>query len=159
MQLHSHHTYPLGSTPFRIKVQCLTLKIPHTNWGCYIDPRPHWFWKTMDEREVSRRDLIGYALHTMKCNAFIPFSQEHIEDGVHLRMDHISHDCVGHTLSHTYHDGRFFPTTYLILDRVSLILEELAFQNPIKCKDRNFIWEDGSPHERSTRMRRIRRHP
>ena len=25
-------------------------------------PRPHWFWKNMDEREVSRRDLIRDAL-------------------------------------------------------------------------------------------------
>jgi len=41
-----------------------------------LGPRPHWFWKTMDEREVSRRDLIGDALrHTMECNAFLPFSQ------------------------------------------------------------------------------------
>ena len=41
------------------------------------DPRPHWFWKTMDEREVSRRDLIGDALrHTMECNTFLPLSQE-----------------------------------------------------------------------------------
>jgi len=77
----------------------------------------------MDEREVSRRDLIGDALrHTMECNAFLPFSQEQIEDGGHLRMDNIS-------------------------------------QTPIKRKDRNLIWEDGSPHGRSTRIRRRRRHP
>ena len=112
------------------------------------DPRPHWFWKTMDGREVSRRDFIRDALrHTMECNAFLPFSQEQIEDRGHIRMDNISHACVGHPLSHTHHDWRFLPTTYLILDRVSLILEKLTLQNPIKCKDRNFIWEDGPSWE------------
>ena len=114
----------------------------------------------MDEREVSRRDLIGDALRcTMECDVFLPFSQEQIEEGGHLRMDNISHACFGHTLSHTHHDGRVFPTTYLILDRVSLILEKLTFQNPMKCKDKNLIWEDGSPHGRSAKMRRRRRHP
>ena len=73
-------------------------------------------------------------------------------------MDNISHACVGHLLSHTHHDGRFFPTTYLILDRVSLILGKLTFQNPTKCKDKNVIWEDGSPHGRSTKMENGRRH-
>ena len=34
-------------------------------------PRPHWFWKTMDEMEVSRRNLIGDAL---RHNNFLPFS-------------------------------------------------------------------------------------
>ena len=113
----------------------------------------------MDEREVSRRDLIRGALqHTMEFNDFLPFSQEQIEDRGHLRMDNISHAYVGHSLSYTNHDGRFFPTTYLGLDRVSLILEKLTFQNPIKCKDRNLIWEDGSPHGRSTKMENGRRH-
>ena len=74
-------------------------------------------------------------------------------------MDNISHVCVGNSLSHTHHDGGFFPTIYLGLDRVSLILEEVAFQNPMKCKDRNLIWEDASPHGRSTKMRRRRKHP
>ena len=71
-------------------------------------------------------------------------------------MENISHAFVGHSLSHTHHDGRFFPTTYLGLDRVSLILENIAFQNPMKCKD---IWEDGSPHGRSTKTKRRRKHP
>ena len=66
-------------------------------------------------------------------------------------MDNISHACVGHSLSHTHHDGMFFPTIYLGLDRVSLILEKIKFQNPLKYKDKNLIWEDGSPHERSTK--------
>ena len=114
----------------------------------------------MDEREVSRRYLIGDALrYTTGCNDFVPFSQEQIEDGGHLRMDNIFDAYVGHPLSHTHNDGRFFPTTYLILDRVSLILEKRTFQNPMKCKDKNLIWEDGIPHGRSTRMRRRRRHP
>ena len=26
------------------------------------DPEPHWFWKAMDEKKVSLRDLIGSAL-------------------------------------------------------------------------------------------------
>ena len=69
--------------------------------------------QTMDEGEVSRRDLTGDALrHTKGCNDFLPFSQEQIEDGGHLRMDNISHACDGHPLSHTHHDGRFLPTTY-----------------------------------------------
>ena len=62
-------------------------------------------------------------------------------------MDNISHDCVGNFLSHAHHDGRFFPTTYLGLDRVSLILEKFSFQNRMKCKDRNLIWEDGTNHD------------
>ena len=74
-------------------------------------------------------------------------------------MDKISHAYVGHPLIHTHHYGSFFPTTYLILERVSLILEKLTFQNPIKCKDRNLTWEDGSPHGMSTKMRIRRRHP
>ena len=86
------------------------------------------------------------------------FKEDQIDDGGHLRMDNISHACVGHPLSHTHHDGRFLPTTYLILDRVSLILEKFILQNPMQCKIRNLIWEDGSPHGRSDRMRR-RRHP
>ena len=95
----------------------------------------------------------------MGCNEFLPFSQEKIEHEGHLRMDNISHACVGHPLSHTHHDWRFFPTTYLGLDRVSLILEKNAFQHPMKCKDKNFIWEHGSPHGRSTKMKRRGRHP
>ena len=56
-------TFSMSSSQLKEKLLC-------------SDPRPHWFWKTMDEREVSRRDLIGYALrNTMECNAFIPFSQ------------------------------------------------------------------------------------
>ena len=111
------------------------------------DPRPHWLWKTIVERKVSRRDLIRGALqHTMERKDFLPFSQEQIEDGGHLRMDKISHACVGNPLSHTHHDGRFFPTTYLGLYRVSFILEKIAFQNPMKCKDKDLVWEDGSPH-------------
>ena len=72
-------------------------------------------------------------------------------------MDNISHALVGHSLSHTHHDGRFLPTTYLGLDRVSLILEMIAFQNPMKC--RSLIWDDGSPHGRITKMKGGRIHP
>ena len=76
----------------------------------------------------------------MECKDFLPFShlnlhrfkEERIEDGGHIMMDKIYHACVGHSLGHTHHDGRFFPTTYLDLDRVSLILENIAFQNPMK---------------------------
>ena len=104
------------------------------------DPRPHWFWRNIDEREISWRYFIGGALqHTIECNYFLPFSQEQIEDGGHLRMDNISHVCVGHSRSHAHHDGRFFPTTYLGPYRVSLILENNAFQNPMKCKDRDLV--------------------
>ena len=72
-------------------------------------------------------------------------------------MDTISHDCVGHSLSHAHHDGRFFPTTYLDPHRVKLILRKIAFQGPMKCK--KFIWDDGSSHGGSTKMKSGRRHP
>ena len=72
-------------------------------------------------------------------------------------MDNISHDCVGLFLSHAHHDGRFFPTTYLGPYRVKLILGKISFQDPMKC--RNLIWDDGSPHGRSTKMKDERRHP
>ena len=55
--------------------------------------------------------------------------------------------------------GGFFLTIYLGLDRVSLNLEKIAFQNPMKCKDRSLIWEDGSPHGRSTKVKRRRNNP
>ena len=118
------------------------------------NPRPHWFWKTIVEREISWRDFIGSALqHIMECKDFIPFShldlhgfkEEKIDDGGHLRMDNISHVCVGHFLSPTHHDGRFLPTTYLDPYGVKLILEKISFQIPMKCKDKNLIWEDGGP--------------
>ena len=69
----------------------------------------------------------------------------------------LSHDCVGNLLSHAHHDGRFFPTTYLDPHRVKLILGKIAFQDPMRC--RNLIWDDGSPHGRSTKMNDGRRHP
>ena len=74
-------------------------------------------------------------------------------------MDNISHVCVGHFLSHTHHDGRFFPTTYFDPYGIKLILEKIAFQHPVKCKSRNMIWDDGSLHGRSTKMEDGRRHP
>ena len=80
----------------------------------------------------------------------LPFSQEQIVDGGHIRMDNISHDYVGHSLSHAHHDGRFFPTTYLGPHRVKLILGKITFQDPMKC--RNLIWDDGSPHGRCTKI-------
>ena len=87
------------------------------------------------------------------------FKEEQIDDGGHLRMDNISHVCVGHFLSPTHHDGRFFPTTYLGPYGINLILEKISFQYPMKCKDKNLIWEDGSPHGRSTKMEDGRIHP
>ena len=74
-------------------------------------------------------------------------------------MDNISHACVGNSLIPTHHDGRFLPTTYLGPYGIKLILEKNAFQHPMKCKDKNLIWEDGSPHGRSTKMENGRRHP
>ena len=74
-------------------------------------------------------------------------------------MDNISHACVGHSLSPTHHDGRFFTTTYLGPYGIKLIIEKIAFQYPMKCKDRNLIWEDGSLHVRSTKIEDGRRHP
>ena len=128
------------------------------------DPRPLGFWRTMHEEEISRRDFNGGALlHIMECNILqqleevLSFSQEQIEDGGHLWMDNISHDHVGHSLSHSHHNWRFFPTTYLDPHRVKLILGKIAFQGPMRC--RNMIWDDGSPHGRSTNMKGGRRHP
>ena len=72
-------------------------------------------------------------------------------------MDNISHDYVGHSLSHAHHDGRFLPTTYLDPDRVKLILGKIAFQDPMECM--NLTWDDGSPHGRSTKMKDGGRHP
>ena len=71
-------------------------------------------------------------------------------------MDNISHDRVGHSLSHAHHDGRFFPTTYLDPHRAKLILGKIAFQDPMKCN--NMILDDGIPHGRSTKMKDGRRH-
>ena len=87
------------------------------------------------------------------------FKEEQIDDGGHLRMDNISHVYVGHSLCHTHHDGRFFPTTYLGPYGIKLVLEKIAFQNPMKCKGRNLVLEDGNPHRRSTKMEDGRRHP
>ena len=113
-----------------------------------VDPRPHWFWRNIFERGVSWRDIIGGALqHTMECNVSLPFSQEHIEDGEHLRMDNISNAYVGNSLSHAHHDGRFLPTTCLGPYGIKLILDKIAFQNPMKCKDKNLIWEDETNHD------------
>ena len=65
-------------------------------------------------------------------------------------MDNISHDCVGYLLMRTaHHDGRFLPTTYFAPYGINLVIEEIAFQYPMKCKDKNLIWEDGILHWRS----------
>ena len=43
------------------------------------DPEPHWFWKAMDEKKVSLRDLTRGALqHFMKCKVLHQFG----EDGI-----------------------------------------------------------------------------
>ena len=48
------------------------------------DLEPHWFWKAMDEKKVSLRDLIGGALqHFMECKVFYQFG----EDGILQRED------------------------------------------------------------------------
>ena len=73
-------------------------------------------------------------------------------------MDKISHVCVEHFLSPTHHDGRFFPTTYLDPYEINLIIE-VAFQYPMKCKDINLIWEDGSLHGKGTKIESEERHP
>ena len=108
----------------------------------------------MHEEEVSSRDPIKDGLqNSMECKVlqqyeealfFSPldlhgFKEEQIDDGGHIQMDNISHVCVGHFLSHTHHDGRFFPTTYLDPYGVKLILEKIAFQHPMECKSRNLI--------------------
>ena len=76
--------------------------------------------------------------------------REQIDDGGHLRMDNISHVCVGYFLmSPTHHDGIFFPTTYLVPYGIKLVIKKITFQNPLKCKDKNMIWEDGILHWRN----------
>ena len=94
----------------------------------------------------------GALQHFMKYNVLqqfeevLPFSHldlygfkgEKIDDGGHLRMENISHACVGHSLSPKNHDGRFFPTTYLGPYGIKLILGKSAFQYPMKCKVKNF---------------------
>ena len=67
------------------------------------------------------------------------FKEEQIDDGGHLRMDSISHVCVGHLLIRSHHDGIFFPTTYLDPYGVKLILEKITFEHPMKCKNINLI--------------------
>ena len=42
MQLHSHHTYPLGSTPFRIKVQMSNFKNSSHKLGVLQRAFPLW---------------------------------------------------------------------------------------------------------------------
>ena len=74
-------------------------------------------------------------------------------------MDNISHVCVGHFLSHTHHDGRFFPTTYLGPYGIKLNLEKIAFQHPMKCKSRNMIWENDSLPWESAKEGQDGRHP
>ena len=105
------------------------------------DPRPHWFWRTIDEKEISWRDFIrGSLQHIMECKDFLPFShlnihgfkEEQIDDGGHLRMDKNSHVCVGNFLSPTHHVGRFFPTTYLDPYEINLVIEEIEFHYPMK---------------------------
>ena len=74
-------------------------------------------------------------------------------------MDNISHVCVGYFLmSPTPYDGRFFPTTYLDPYGINLVIEEIAFQYPMKCKDRNMIWEDGILHWRNATFGHDDRH-
>ena len=93
----------------------------------------------MHEENISQRYFSGGALpHIMECKIIqqfeevLPFSQEQIDDGGHLRMDKISHNFIGHLLSHTHHDGMFFPTTYLGPYGIKLILGKIAFKNPMK---------------------------
>ena len=74
-------------------------------------------------------------------------------DGEHLMMDDIFHYYDGYFLMSTSHlNENFFPTSYLDHYGVNLVidewssfgdLQEIAFQRPMKCKDRNLIWEDG----------------
>ena len=38
-------------------------------------------------------------------------------------------------------------------------LQGISFQHPMKCKERNMIWEDGSLHWKGTKVEHDRRHP
>ena len=42
---------------------------------------------------------------------------------------------------------------------IKFILEKIAFQYPMKCKDINLIWEDGSLHGKGAKIENERRHP
>ena len=60
------------------------------------------------------------------------------------------------------------PSTYLDPDGFNMVigeeyslgdLQEVAFQHPKKCKNRNLIWVDGILHWRNTKVEHDRRHP
>ena len=81
--------------------ETLSMRMPQIKERLVLvsDPRPLCFWKDMHEVEISPRDFSGGALpHIMECKILqqfeevLPFSQEQIEDGGHIRMDNISHD-------------------------------------------------------------------
>ena len=38
-------------------------------------------------------------------------------------------------------------------------LQRVAFQTFMKCKERDLVWKDGSPHERSSKGKRRKIHP
>ena len=49
-----------------------------------VDPEPHWFWRAIDEKKVSLRDLMGVALQNfMSCKVLHQFK----EDGILQRED------------------------------------------------------------------------
>ena len=61
-------------------------------------------------------------------------------------------------MSPTHHDGRFFHTNYLDPYGINLVIEEVSFQYPMKCKDKNLIWEDGILHWRNATFGHDDRH-
>ena len=77
-------------------------------------------------------------------------------------MDDIFHYYGGYFLMITSHlNEKYFPTPYLDPYGINLVIDEwssfgdlweIAFQHPMKCKNRNLIWEDGILHWRSTKV-------
>ena len=49
----------------------------------------------------------------------------------------------------------------MVMDERSSLgdLQRVAFQNSMKCKERDLVWEDGSHHGRITKRNNGRRHP
>ena len=82
--------------------------------------------------------------------------------------DAIFHYYDGYFLMSTSHlNEKFLPTSHLDPYGVNLVidewssfgdLQEISFQNPMKCKDINLIWEGGILHWRDANFKHDVRH-
>ena len=61
--LEVRNPFSLPDDPFSMSTPLLKEKLLLS-----ANPRPHWFWRTIDEREMSWRDFMRGALqHIMEC--------------------------------------------------------------------------------------------